>query len=110
MYAEAIGMGGIGLYTSFTHIDTRDGKARWDSTSGREVGVSTFLKTIRIGAVNKYVGIAQKYLGVSQDNIFGPATRKAVIEFQQHHKDYEGNPLVADGIVGQKTWISLLTR
>jgi uncharacterized protein YcbK (DUF882 family) len=28
-YCEAIGMGGIGRYTTFTHIDVRDKKARW---------------------------------------------------------------------------------
>lgn len=28
-YAEAIGMGGVGRYKTFTHVDTRRGKARW---------------------------------------------------------------------------------
>ena len=32
--------GGIGVYQTFTHVDTRGGKARWDQRSGREVAVS----------------------------------------------------------------------
>ena len=104
MYAEALGMGGIGLYKTFTHIDTRDGKSRWDSTSGKEVGVSTFLKTIRQGDRNQHVGICQKYLKITQDNIFGSQTAKAVRDFQ------ERNGLVVDEIVGIQTWTKLLTQ
>lgn len=109
MYAEAIGMGGIGLYNDFTHVDTREGKARWDNRSGREVGVSTFLKTIRFGSTGNEVRIAQRYLGLKDDGIFGNATKKAVIQFQETHRDKNGNKLVADGIVGQLTWTALLT-
>ena len=32
--------GGIGVYQTFTHVDTRSGKARWDQRSGREEAVS----------------------------------------------------------------------
>lgn len=110
MYAEAIGMGGVGLYSDFTHIDTRDGKARWDNRSGKEVGVSTFLKTIKFGSTGEHVRIAQRYLGIRDDGIFGNGTRKAVIEFQETHRDKNGNKLVADGIVGQLTWTALLTQ
>ena len=34
--------GGIGLYSSFTHVDVRTYKSRWNSTSGKEVVVSGF--------------------------------------------------------------------
>ena len=104
MYSEVLGMGGIGLYTTFTHIDTRDGKSRWCSTSGTEIGVSTFLKTIKEGDRNQYVGICQKYLKITQDNIFGSQTAKAVRDFQ------ERNGLVVDEIVGVQTWTKLLTQ
>lgn len=104
MYAEAIGMGGIGLYKDFTHIDTRDGKARWDSRSGKEVGVTTFLKTIKLLSRGDEVRIAQKYLGVTVDGIFGTQTRKATIAFQTEHR------LDVDGIIGVQTWTKLLTR
>ena len=41
-YAEGIGVNGIGVYKTFTHIDSRSGKSRWDNRSGREVVVSGF--------------------------------------------------------------------
>lgn len=34
--------GGIGLYQSFTHVDVRANKSRWNSTSGKELVVSSF--------------------------------------------------------------------
>lgn len=43
-YAQTIlaNKGGIGLYKSFTHVDVRAGKSRWDSTSGKEKAVGGF--------------------------------------------------------------------
>ena len=41
-YAESLGAGGIGLYNSFTHVDVRPGKSRWDQRSGKQVIVKTF--------------------------------------------------------------------
>lgn len=32
--------GGIGVYSTFTHVDVRGGRARWDSRSGREQAVA----------------------------------------------------------------------
>ena len=32
--------GGIGVYGTFTHVDTRNNRARWDQRSGRETAVS----------------------------------------------------------------------
>lgn len=32
--------GGIGVYKSFTHVDVRSSRARWDSRSGKEMAVS----------------------------------------------------------------------
>jgi len=41
-YAEFLlsGSGGIGVYPTFTHVDVRPSRARWDNRSGREVAVS----------------------------------------------------------------------
>ena len=102
MTAEAMGMGGIGLYSSFTHIDTRDGKSRWDQRSGKQVGVSTFFQTIKFGSSGEYVKIAQRKLGVHVDGKFGKITESAVIDFQRVHG------LAADGIVGPLTWTELM--
>ena len=43
-YLEAImpKKGGIGLYKTFTHVDVRADRIRWDSTSGKEIAVSGF--------------------------------------------------------------------
>ena len=43
-YAQTLlqGKGGVGLYKTFTHVDVRANKSRWDSRSGREVVVSRF--------------------------------------------------------------------
>lgn len=41
-YAESIGIKGIGLYSSFVHIDTRTSKYFWNQTSGTASSVSTF--------------------------------------------------------------------
>lgn len=102
MCAEAMGMGGIGLYAGFTHIDTRPNPSKWDNTSGKQVGVSTFLKTIRIGSVGERVRIAQRRLGIKDDGIFGSDTKKKTIAFQALHN------LEQDGIIGVKTWRELL--
>lgn len=41
-YAEYLqpSSGGIGVYTSFTHVDVRASRSRWDNLSGKEVVVS----------------------------------------------------------------------
>lgn len=43
-YAQTLlpSSGGIGLYKTFTHVDVRAAKSRWNSTSGKEVAVSGF--------------------------------------------------------------------
>jgi len=41
-YAEFLqpGAGGIGVYKTFTHVDVRDARTRWDSRSGSEKAVT----------------------------------------------------------------------
>ncbi|WP_222268557.1 peptidoglycan-binding domain-containing protein [Modestobacter marinus] len=41
------------------------------------------------------------------DGDFGPLTEAAVRAFQGDFVDFDGNPLVVDGIVGPKTWTAL---
>ena len=74
------------------------------------------LPTLRRGDRGEYVTLAQTKLiqkGYScgtkgADGIFGKATETAVKDFQRVHKDKNGNPLVVDGIIGQRTWDALL--
>jgi GH24 family phage-related lysozyme (muramidase) len=57
---------------------------------------------LKIGAEGNITKLLQERLGVNADGIFGQLTKQAVINFQYAHG------LVADGIVGQKTWAKLL--
>lgn len=34
--------GGVGLYQTFTHVDVRSAKTRWNSTGGKEIAVAGF--------------------------------------------------------------------
>lgn len=111
-YAESIGVKGIGLYDSFTHIDTRTNKSFWysDKQEYRSTfGVSVAeretpgLPVVQQGATGAYVKIIQCLLGIRPDGIFGADTSREVINFQKK------NGLTADGIVGDKTWNALLT-
>lgn len=43
------------------------------------------------------------------DGDFGPVTDAAVKAFQADYRDFDGNPLTADGIAGEKTWCVLLS-
>ncbi len=69
------------------------------STTGTSVTVSR--PTIRVGARGADVVYLQQKLRVTADGIFGTGTRNAVIVFQR------SKGLVADGIVGPRTWVAL---
>ena len=56
---------------------------------------------IRIGDRGSDVAEVQTILGLEADGRFGSATQDAVEQFQAEHK------LVADGVVGPKTWAAL---
>lgn len=57
---------------------------------------------VKINAKGNITKLIQEKLGVSNDGIFGNNTKNAVIKFQTN------NNLVADGIIGKKTWRKLL--
>ena len=125
-YAESIGVKGIGVYKTFTHIDTRTNKYFW--YDGGASNVSTFgdvtipsnpvvkpevviankievsLPTLCKGAKNNYVKVAQALLGIEVDGKFGAGTEAAVIAFQEK-KDLE-----ADGVIGAITWSALFKQ
>ena len=61
--------------------------------------------TLARGDRGTYVKLVQGILGVPADGRFGPRTEAAVREFQRWKRP---EPLVADGIVGPKTWIEIL--
>ena len=71
------------------------------------MAVSRRLEDIHEGDVVTRVQNALKRLGLDpgkSDGVFGPATERAVIEFQTTHG------LVADGIVDQRMWVALKFR
>ena len=61
------------------------------------------MTTLKIGTKGEEVKRLQRLLHLAADGIFGPATEAAVKEYQNTHG------LVADGIVGDKTWEALMT-
>lgn len=60
------------------------------------------MNTIKQGSRGGDVKLLQKYIGAWQDGIWGPKTTEAVKKWQSEHG------LVADGIVGKKTWMKLI--
>jgi peptidoglycan hydrolase-like protein with peptidoglycan-binding domain len=58
-------------------------------------------KPLKRGSTGPRVAQVQRWLGIEADQIFGPATRRAVKRFQRRHE------LAADGIVGPATWRAL---
>lgn len=59
------------------------------------------MKTLKKGSKGKDVELLQKLLKISVDGDFGSKTEAAVKAYQSAHG------LVADGIVGAKTWVAL---
>lgn len=124
IYAESLKPGGLGLYEykgefdGFVHIDSRDNRSRWyqDNPDGPAQPSNGFYKeepkaksTLKRGAfghsvieLQKLLRNKYKYSYVKVDGDFGIATYRAVVDFQRKHK------LTADGIVGNKTWNTLL--
>ena len=67
-------------------------------TVSKEEGEDYTMDTIRRGSNGKIVKVWQVIVGVTPDGIFGSATESATKAFQKEFN------LVADGIVGNKTW------
>ena len=113
IYAENDGgaINGIGLYQTFTHVDTRKNKYYWDNRSGHEVPVDTFrpgvkpplaVPVLKYGMRGLQVENLQKdlqYIGyvINPDGIFGQQTLKCVRAFQERKK------IAIDGIYGNIT-------
>lgn len=60
------------------------------------------MNVVKEGSRGGDVKLLQKYIGTWQDGIWGPKTTEAVKKWQSEHG------LVADGIVGNKTWMKLI--
>lgn len=59
-------------------------------------------QTLRQGSKGRQVNILQVAVGAGVDGIFGGGTAQKVVAFQRKHG------LVADGIVGPRTWLAVL--
>jgi|GEM_PF-2073217 len=66
-------------------------------------GTSGF-PVLRQGSTGTSVKVLQAVINVGVDGVFGPATQAGVVAFQR------SKGLVADGIVGAKTWGALLSQ
>ena len=63
----------------------------------------TLKRGMRDGGATSYaITVLQRHLEIKNpDGVFGAATEEAVIAWQKNHG------LTADGIVGEKTWLTL---
>ena len=59
------------------------------------------MTTLKLGSKGESVKTLQSFLKITADGIFGPATEKAVKDWQKAHG------LTADGIVGKNTWAAM---
>lgn len=110
LYAQSLGLGGIGLYSyvngGFTHIDVRNGKSRWVQAvnTGSYTSVASIMPTVKKGSKSKATIVLQRKLNQlgyncgAADGFAGTNTIKAIKAFQTKYK------LVADGVAGAKTW------
>ena len=64
-----------------------------------------FPGAIKPGAKGDNVKLIQNALDLVEDGDYGPATKKAVIAFQDNHVGLDSN-----GVVGPKTWDALMDR
>lgn len=113
MYAQTIGVGGIGLYAyvsgGFVHIDSRTQQYRWITLYKGDAyhQISRIMPTIKQGVTSansvQAVKLVQRRLGVNESGTFGGITTDAVKQFQR----YSG--ITVDGIVGQYTWRALFS-
>lgn len=113
LYAQSLGVKGIGLYSyisgGFVHIDVRNGKSRWVQTSSNSgySTVSQIMPTVKKGTNGKAVTVLQRKLNTlgykcgTADGKCGANTVKAIKAFQAAHK------LTADGIAGKNTWAKI---
>ena len=110
MYAERLKADGYA--TSSTYVNTLMNTVRkwdldkWDANNPVTDTIKDTKPTLKIGSKGDYVVIAQGRLVVAGydivvDGNFGPKTKQAVIQFQKDHG------LVADGVIGPKTWAKL---
>jgi len=58
---------------------------------------------IKPGDTGENVKVVQKALGLLADGEYGPATKKAIIAFQDNHDMVDSN-----GVIGPKTWAELV--
>ena len=58
---------------------------------------------IKPGDTGESVKVVQKALGLLADGDYGPATKKAIIAFQDNHDMVDSN-----GVIGPKTWAELV--
>lgn len=88
-YAESIGVKGIGLYDTFTHVDTRASKSYWYSSA--QIYRSTFGGAVAETATessgysrDEFIRDCQKAFGVAVDGTVGVLTLGAAPTISRH--------------------------
>ena len=69
---------GIGLYTTFTHVDVRTNRSRWDNRSGKQVVVDAFPGYVAAAWYDEYAKFVKENGIADGDRPTDPATRAEV--------------------------------
>lgn len=88
----------IGNNVAWCSVPLYMGRSMYSITHAYDnLSASTYLALYRTGVGNVQRALNRAGYRVGVDNVFGPATRDAVIRFQRSRH------LVADGVVGERT-------
>lgn len=61
------------------------------------------MKTIKLGSIGSEVGLVSRTLGLPERDVFDDFLEYKVVEYQETHG------LVGDGVVGNETWLPIMT-
>jgi peptidoglycan hydrolase-like protein with peptidoglycan-binding domain len=95
------GIWGPGSQSHYENCDHTTAEAKGPAEKAPEATVPFPGENIRRGSRGKYAKMVQAVIGAKQDGWIGPASERRIKAWQRN------NGLLADGIVGPKTWAKM---